>query len=231
MKKLFLVANWKSNKTLSEAHIWMQDFLSQGFASYMHVVAKHEPTDKRIVICPPFTLLSSMHDLVESSPLSLPIKLGAQNVSPFDEGAHTGEEPARILHEFVSYVLIGHSERRKQFHETDELLERKVKAAREHQIEPIFCVQGIETFVPDGVHIVAYEPSSAIGSGHPEEAKSANLVGKFFKEQRDIPYVLYGGSVTADNVHEFTTQAYLDGVLVGSASLDAKEFSKIIQKA
>lgn len=231
MKKIFLVANWKSHKTLSEAHLWMQEFLSHDFASYLHVVSGHEPTDKRIIICPPFTLLSSMHDLVSSSPLSLPLKIGAQNVSPFDEGAHTGEEPARILHEFAQYVLIGHSERRKQFNETDEILDRKVKAAREHHIEPIFCVQNKETLVPDGVHIVAYEPTEAIGSGHPEDAKSANEVAKYFKEEKDIPYVLYGGSVTDENVRDFTTQAYLDGVLVGNASLDAKEFSQIIQKA
>ena len=231
MKKLFLVANWKSHKNSLEAHLWMQEFLSHDFASWVHVVSKHESTSKMVILCPPFTLLPSMHELLSSSPVSIPLKLGAQNVSAFSEGSHTGEEPAEMLKEFVDYVIIGHSERRKELGETDEVLTQKVQAAQQEQLEPIYCVQGKETFVPERVHIIAYEPVEAIGSGKPEDPKEANDVAKYFKEEKHIPYVLYGGSVTEKNVRDFTRQEYLNGVLVGTASLSAESFAKIVQKA
>lgn len=231
MKKLFLVANWKSHKNSTEAHLWMQQFLSHDFASWVHIVSSHEPVQKIVIVCPPSPLLSLMHSMISSFPVSIPLKIGAQNVSAFKEGSHTGEESAEALSEFAEYIIIGHSERRKEEGETEETLTEKVMRAREQQLEPIFCVQGTETFVPEGVHIVAYEPIEAIGSGHPEDPQEANIVGKYLKEKRHIPYVLYGGSVTPENVAEFTTQEYLDGVLVGSASLGAESFSRIIQNA
>lgn len=231
MKKLFLVANWKSHKNSTEAHLWMQEFLNHDFVSWIHVASGHDPVQKTVVICPPAPLLPLMHSMVSSFPVSIPLRLGAQNVSAFAEGSHTGEEPAEMLKEFVSFVIIGHSERRKEENETDEVLARKVQRARECHIEPIFCVQGKETPVPEGVHMIAYEPLDAIGTGHPESPENANEVAQYFKKQKQISFVLYGGSVTEENVSEFTSQEYLDGVLVGTASLKAEQFARVVQNA
>jgi len=120
MKKLFLVGNWKSNKTMSEAHLFMTRFLNREFISWLHTVDKQIETKKRIVICPPFTLLYDMAHLLERHDIKM--YLGAQNVSAFDEGAHTSEESARGIAEFAQYVIIGHSESRKELAETDEIL-------------------------------------------------------------------------------------------------------------
>jgi triosephosphate isomerase len=232
MQKLFIVANWKSHMTLSEAHSWMIHFLHQDFSQWLRHEEKEGSKKKVIVICPPFTLLAPLAQLLkERSAKTVPIKLGAQNISPYEEGAHTGEETGEMISDFASFVIIGHSERRKEFHETDSLLGQKVQEAQASHLEPIFCVQGKTTPIPEGVTIAAYEPIAAIGSGHPDTPEDANAVAAYLKEKHDIPYMLYGGSVTADNVSAFTSQDAIDGVLVGGASLDPEKFAGIVQNA
>ena len=110
MKKLFIVGNWKSNKTVAEAKAWLEKFgeLNPHYAS----------EEKEAIVCPPFTLLSEMKSIIDSQ--NLPIKLGVQNVSPFGKGAYTGEVYAEEVKEFVTHAIVGHSERRRLFHETDE---------------------------------------------------------------------------------------------------------------
>ncbi len=227
MKKLFLVANWKEHKSSLEVHQFMISFLRAELIQYM----VGQKDQKKIIICPPTVLLSQMSSLIREYNPKINIELGAQDISQFDEGAHTGEDSARQLSEFVKYAIVGHSERRKEFFETDEILKNKVFAARASHIAPIFCVQGKETYVPEEVTMVAFEPLDAIGSGTPDTPSHANEVAKFFKEEKNIHYVLYGGSVTSKNVLSYTSQKYIDGVLVGGASLDPLEFSKIIQNA
>lgn len=229
MKKLFLVANWKSNKTLSEAHSFLISFLNAEFVKWLHTNSQHE-TKKQIILCPSFTLLPDLAHLLSEYP-TLPIKLGAQNISAFDTGAHTGEEAAVQVAEFAQYVILGHSERRQEQGETDEIIAQKVKAAREYNLEPIVCVQGKKTPIPKNVHIVAYEPLDAIGTGHPAIPERAEEVAISLKKQHHISYVLYGGSVTPDNVHSYTSQPAIDGVLVGGASLKPDVFSEIIKRA
>lgn len=221
MKKLFIIANWKSNKTASEAKEWLQEFQISN--------VKSQISNKEIIICPPFTLLP----ILKSSIINLksPVKLGAQDISPFDEGAYTGEVNGRQIKEFADYVIIGHSERRTHLKETDEILVRKVEMARKYSLTPIFCVQGESTSVPSGIEIVAYEPVFAIGSGNPDTPENANTVSDSIKQKTQVQYVLYGGSVTSQNVSQFSQQPHIDGVLVGGASLDADEFAKIIQNA
>ncbi len=231
MKKIFIIANWKANKNSAEAFLWMQEFLSKDFSSWFHRNSPIHEVKKIIVLCPPATLLAPLHALLSSTKSSLPIKIGAQDVSSFPGGAYTGEESAAMLKEFADYVIIGHSERREAIGETGEVLSRKVSASLSQQLEPIFCIQDVSTFIPDYIKIVAYEPISAIGSGNPQNSKEANEVARIIKEKKEIPYVLYGGSVNSKNVKEFTKQPYLDGVLIGSASLDPHEFSSIIQNA
>lgn len=231
MKKLFLVANWKSNKTIDQAHSFIISFLNQDFIHWLHTHANNDKTLRKIIICPPSFLLPYLSQSLKNTPTKAYISLGAQDVSPFGQGPHTGEESAEQLAEFAKYVIIGHSERRREFGETDELVAKKVRAAREYQLEPIVCVQGKETRLPDNVHIIAYEPPNAIGTGKAALLEVVEEVANFFKQEKHVPYVLYGGSVTPENVHQYTSHPAIDGVLVGGASLDPIMFSEIVMRA
>jgi len=218
MKKVFIVANWKSNKTKIEAEKWVKEFNLQADGS-----------DKEIIICPPFTLLSDLKALVIGNKLS--VKLGAQDISPFYKGSYTGEVNGEQVKEFGDYVIIGHSERRKYFNEKDNLVEQKVEIAKDYKLNPILCVQGEVLTVPKGVEIVAYEPVFAIGTGNPDSPENADKIAQNIKEKNKIQFVLYGGSVTSKNVKAFTEMPNIDGVLVGTASLDPLEFARIIEQA
>ena len=219
MKKLFIVGNWKSNKTSLESKDWIQEFSIFNF----------QFSEKEVIICPPYSVLSAMKALLDEK--KTPIKFGSQDFSSFDAGAHTGEEPPALLKEYIAYAIIGHSERRNELGETDDLIARKVASATKYGITPILCVQGKETPIPQGVTIVAYEPISAIGTGNPATPEDAEDVAKYIKETHGVQYVLYGGSVTPEDVHGFTELPSVDGVLVGGASLDAEKFIKLIEAA
>ena len=210
----FIIANWKSNKTELEAKEWFTEISNIG--------------TKEIIICPSFTLLP----IVKSSIIDyeLPFKVGAQDISSFDEGSSTGEVNGRQIKEFADYVIIGHSERR-SLGETDEKFKKKVLMAEKYNLTPIFCIQNENTQIPDGVVIAAYEPIFAIGTGNADTPENADNIAKMVKEQKGVQYVLYGGSVTSGNVKSFTQMPSIDGVLVGGASLDFLEFSKIIKVA
>ncbi|MEK7450546.1 MAG: triose-phosphate isomerase [Patescibacteria group bacterium] len=220
MKKLFIVGNWKSNKTALEAKNWLDAFKVNDLGI----------TDKEIIICPPFTLLSSISLEVRSQKLEA--RIGAQDISPFDEGAYTGEINGKQIKEFGDYVLIGHSERRQYLKEDDEILNRKVIMAIKYNLIPIFCVQERNTVIPSGVRIVAYEPIWAIGTGNPDTPDNAEQVATAIKSSnKEITHILYGGSITSANTNSFTKMSQIDGVLVGGASLDSTEFLKIIKNA
>jgi triosephosphate isomerase len=220
MKKLFIVANWKSYKTSSEVNDWLQKISNFQFPI---------SNEKEIVVCAPFTLLPLLKAYTDE--VVLPFKIGSQDVSPFSEGAYTGEVHATQIKEFAEYTIIGHSERRKYFKEDDALLAQKVAMAKEGGLEPIFCVQDEKTAIPDGVSIVAYEPVAAIGSGHPDTPENAEKVAKAIRGNPHVKHVLYGGSVTGDNVHSFTSSPSIDGALVGGASLDPEKFFAIIKNS
>ena len=222
MDKLFIVANIKSYKTETEAKAWLDVFKEINENS-------QNLLQKEIVVCPPFTLLALFDRFFKEN--NLPIKVGAQNVSGFNEGAYTGEINAKQIKEFGDYVLIGHSERRNNFKESDEMLFNKVKISLEYGLIPIYCVQDKDTLVPEGVKILAYEPVFAIGSGNPDTPDNANEIAKSFLDKNSNYSVLYGGSVSAENVRSFTKEENVKGVLVGGASLEAEEFIKIIQNA
>lgn len=230
MRPTLIIANLKSNKTSLEAQNWLQGISNiTRSASSGQAYQISNITDKEIIICPSFTLLSMFKEFIRDQ--KLPIKLGAQDISQFNEGAYTGEVNGKQIKEFADYVIIGHSERRQNFNETDEVLSKKVSIAINYNLTPIFCVQDENGKIPQGVSIIAYEPVFAIGSGNPDNPQNADKIARNLKTQENVKNVLYGGSVTGDNVKNFTEQESIDGVLVGGASLEASEFIKIIENA
>ncbi|OGE20150.1 hypothetical protein A3A14_01690 [Candidatus Daviesbacteria bacterium RIFCSPLOWO2_01_FULL_43_38] len=216
----WIIANWKSNKTISEALAWI-DFVGPK-------LSKRE--NLKVVVCPPFTDIEEVKKAVLVG--NYPILVGAQDLSPFDDGPYTGEESARILSELVDLVILGHSERRQNFGETDQAVAEKVVQAKQFNINPLVCVQTENPPLPEGVKLVAYEPVFAVGTGNPDTPDNAGSVASAIKGKYtgDIT-VLYGGSVTQENAKAFLQQENLSGLLVGKASLDPGEFVKIVEIA
>lgn len=234
MKKTLIVANWKENLTTAEAERWVGELNKE-------LRSKNQGTE--VVICPSFVLVPVINSLF--SILDSPHRLGAQDVSRFEEGQYTGEVSAKMLKDFVKYVIVGHSERRKYFGETDGDVAAKSVLSLKYGLIPIVCVSTVEEVrgwkVDAGKEagrlmledtIFVYEPVGAIsteGQFHPDDPEHANSMAK---EIKDIVgqnvRVLYGGSVNAKNAKDFVSQPDIDGVLVGQASLDAEEFTKIV---
>ena len=238
MRKIIIAGNWKMYKTQAES----QEFL-QVFKPLL------EETDERreVVLCTPFTDLIGMSKGLHGSR----IQLGAQNLHWEDQGAFTGEIAGPMLTEIgVSYVIIGHSERRQYFGETDETVNLRILAAQKHQLTPIVCVgetkaqrdagqteaviieqlkRGLVNVDPSRL-VIAYEPIWAIGTGDTCEATEANRVIGVIRAQLSDPQVSiqYGGSVKPDNIDEIMAQPEIDGALVGGASLDPQGFARIV---
>jgi triosephosphate isomerase len=221
MSKCLIVANLKSYKNENEAKNWLE-----GFKKITEL--KLDLTQKEIIICPSFTQLFSFFSFFSTN--NIKVKLGGQNVSPFDEGAYTGEVNAKQIKDFAEYVLIGHSERRQNFNESEDMLNKKVSIAIQYGLNPIFLIQNQDDLVPQGVQVMAYEPVAAIGTGTADTPENADAVAAMIKTKNNT-LVLYGGSVTSENVKSFTAKTNIDGVIVGGASLEAEEFIKIIQNA
>ncbi len=226
-KELWIIANWKSNKTVQEALEWI-----------LQVGPKLERRDNlKVVVCPQFSAISEIKKEILVN--HYPLMVGAQDLSPFPAGAYTGEESALALKQFIDLAILGHSERRQNFKEDDELIAKKVAQAKEQGIIPLVCVQGSETKIPEGVRLVAYEPIWAIstgltntpGVGKADTPEDANQIAEILKQKygKELE-VIYGGSVNSQNVKGFVSQKNIAGVLVGNASLDAEEFKRIVEE-
>ncbi len=237
MRKVIIAGNWKMFKTQAEAAEFMQAFLP---------LTESTPEDRAVVLCVPFTDLVTVSKFLHGSL----IRLGAQNVHWEVDGAYTGEISAGMLVELgVSYVIIGHSERRQYFGEVDSTVNLRIKAAQQQGLVPILCVgetkeqrdagttnQIITEQLRAGLVgvnlqklVIAYEPIWAIGTGDTCEATEANRTIGQIRAQLSNPDVTiqYGGSVKPENIDEIMAQPEIDGVLVGGASLDAKGFARI----
>ncbi len=247
MRVPIIAGNWKMNTTVAEAVD-----LARAMLPRLEAVDGVER-----VLCPPFVSLAPLRQALGSSA----VQLGAQDVFWEDKGAYTGEISPVMLAPLCQYVIIGHSERRQYFGETDETVNRKIKAALKHGLKPIVCVgenlaqreSGLTAgFVAQQVRegfagvpslervVVAYEPIWAIGTGRAATGPMANEVtalirrtlGEMFGAQAAAEVrIQYGGSVTAANIAEFIGQPDVDGALVGGASLKADEFVSIVQIA
>lgn len=218
MKKPFIVANWKMNPaSLKEAEVLFNS-VGKGIEKIKNI---------EVVICPPFVYLGASAFAKGYGGLAF----GSQDVFWEDSGAFTGEVSALMLKELgVKYVIIGHSERRKHFKETNEMIEKKLQAALRVGLKPILCIDKISQ-IPQNIKntIIAYEPLFAIGTGKAcSEQKARKMRVAINKIAKKAP-VLYGGSVNAKNAKNYIKEAGFQGLLVGGASLKPKEFIDIIK--
>ena len=246
MRRKVIAGNWKMNKSPKDVEEFMERF--PGLVG---------DTENEVILCVPFI------DLCKAVKLSkgTNVKIGAQNMHFKDSGAYTGEISSKMLNDLnVEYVIIGHSERREYFNETDETVNLKIKAALTHDLKPIVCVgetleqreAGItKEFVTGQVRnalkeitedelkkiIIAYEPIWAIGTGKTASKEDANEVCKWIREELRALYgdvadeiiIQYGGSVKSSNAKDLFEMSDIDGGLVGGASLEPEEFSKIVK--
>ncbi|PKK91498.1 MAG: triose-phosphate isomerase [Candidatus Wallbacteria bacterium HGW-Wallbacteria-1] len=244
MRKPVIAGNWKMYKTAAQTKEFINEFLP----------LVRDAKDVEIVIVPTFTSICAAAPMLQGTNVGL----GAQNMHATDEGAFTGEISAPMLLEAgCDYVIIGHSERRAYFAETDETVNAKTKRALAAGLTPIVCVgellsereagqtrEVLERQVRaafadvDQIEkvIVAYEPVWAIGTGvnaTKEDAQGGNsfirdLLRDKYGNRAENVRILYGGSVKSFNIAEYMDQTDIDGALVGGASLDPAAFSKIV---
>ena len=247
MRKKIVAGNWKMNNNKSETADLIQALKSLSFS-----------TDVRVMVAPAFTHLAQAEELTQGGR----IEVLAQNMNANDSGAFTGEISAKMLHSIgINKVILGHSERRAYYNETDAELKQKVKTALTHDMEVVFCfgeeldqrkagshfevVQSqLETVLFDlnstewSKIILAYEPVWAIGTGEtasPEQAQDIHafirglIASKYDEDLAQDVSILYGGSVKSANASAIFSQPDVDGGLIGGASLNAEDFTAIIQ--
>ncbi|HEY95042.1 MAG TPA: triose-phosphate isomerase [Dehalococcoidia bacterium] len=246
MRIPLIAGNWKMNTTVDEAVRLMKEMLP-GLDAIDNIEK---------LVCPPFVSLHSMHEILKDSS----VKLGAQNLHYMEKGAYTGEISPIMLAGICEYVIIGHSERRQYFGDTNEVVNKKIQAAFDAGLKPILCIgesleenetgktkevvtgqlrQSLAGIDYPGSFVIAYEPVWAIGTGKAATGMQANntigLVRRTIADlwsagSGDDVRILYGGSVTAANTIEFLSQPDIDGALVGGASLKPDEFVSIARQ-
>jgi triosephosphate isomerase len=244
MRRPFIAANWKMNKTVQET----VDFISKFIPEVKDV------REVDIVLAPPFTSLDAASEKLKQTK----IELSAQDVFYEEKGAYTGEvSPVMLVDIGCKYVIIGHSERRQYFKETDEIINKKIKASHNAGLRVIFCIgesleareagktfdilkrqldEGLVGVNPENI-VIAYEPIWAIGTGKTATPEQAQDVHAYIREKLRNAYgnkadelcILYGGSVTPDNVDSLMACQDVDGALVGGASLKVESFTRIVK--
>ncbi len=244
MRTPFIAANWKMNKTSGETQSFLDEFIP----------LVRDAKDVDIIIAPSFTSLHTASSMLKDTN----IQLSAQDIFYEEKGAFTGEvSPVMLADAGCEHVIIGHSERRQYFNETDEIVNKKIKAARKQGLDVIFCIgesleeresgktfdvlkreveKGLKDVSPDGI-VVAYEPIWAIGTGKTATTEQAQEAHRHIRERLASLYgnmsneirILYGGSVTSDNIDSLMACEDVDGALVGGASLKPDSFTRIVK--
>ncbi len=247
MPTTIIAGNWKMNTTRQEA-VSLVERMRDALDAESGVTS---------LVCPPFVHLDAVGEALRGTSVAL----GAQNMHPESSGAFTGEVSPDMLRGLCEYVILGHSERRELFGETDEFVNRKVRAALVADLRPILCVGerleqreggeaeavverqvalGLEGVDDASALVVAYEPVWAIGTGRaatPDAAQSmmatirAALAARYGADAAGEVPLLYGGSVNAGNAEDYARQPDVNGALVGGASLDAEAFAEIARLA
>jgi len=246
MRVPMIAGNWKMHTTVEEA--------IELVVKMRYELDRIDNVDK--VICPPFVSLEALKTRLEGST----IKLGAQDIHYEEKGAFTGEISPQMVADLCEYVIVGHSERRRYFNETIDIVDKKVKAAMKVGLKPILCVgespeenkagkteevltkqlssPSARLYLLGGI-VIAYEPIWAIGTGRPATGEQANktigFIRQYIAEEQGKGIaqdvrILYGGSVNAENIAEFVKKPEIDGALVGVASLKASEFLSIVKQ-
>ncbi len=246
MRKYLIAANWKMNKTPSES------------IEFLHDLQKKLTNQEKgeILICPPYTSIYAMIQYTDN----FNVHIGAQDVHWENDGAYTGKISCRMLKELnCEYVIIGHSEQRTYFYETDETVNKKVMKVLEYKMTPIICVgetlqerelkkekevvtnqlkKGLQNLRADQEIVIAYEPVWAIGTGKnatPEQAQEMHklirelLQDMFNKEFAEKTRIIYGGSLKPENSKEIFSQPDIDGGLIGGASLKVDSYYSILK--
>jgi len=248
MRRYVMAGNWKMHKTVPEA---------VELATAIRAGIDARPPDLDVVICPPFTALHAVAQVLKGSRVAL----GAQNTHWEKQGAFTGSVSPLMLRDLgCSYVILGHSERRQLHGETDEAVDRKSRAAMDNGLTPLVCVgetlseresdrtlEVVERQVERALRhlspeeaarvVISYEPVWAIGTGHAATPEQAQEVQAFIRKLVSLSHgaaaaaalrVLYGGSVKPDNIGALMAQGDIDGALVGGACLDPRSFLDIV---
>jgi triosephosphate isomerase len=223
----YIIGNWKSHKNLADVKGWINTFSASQLAS--------TPT-LNIIVCPSFVHLPTVHQLFPS------INLGVQTLSPYPDGAYTGAVSARMASEYAQYALLGHVERRKYFHETDAMVAQQAIQAVENQLTPILAVDKnnwssqLAQLTDEQLKqsLVMYEPAEAIstsGGGAAADLGEVLQAIQLITTEYSVKGVLYGGSVTAENIAHYMNEPSIAGVVPGAASLDASSFVQLIKAA
>jgi triosephosphate isomerase (TIM) len=226
MKK-YVIGNWKSNKNRNSAKKWFSEFANI-----------YKPVDGlEVIVAPPFICLCSLSEYVQELDLKN-VSLAAQDVSPFPKGSYTGAIAADMIRGMVDYVIIGHSERRRYFHETSQDTANKMAETVDAGLKPIVCIDqpyamsqltAINDIDCDEL-LIAYGPTEATMVRIPEQAKRVAEAAKFISQIQAHKPVLYGGSLTVENLDEYVEISELSGLFVGQSSLDAESFATICNK-
>jgi len=231
---MWIIANWKMQGSIGALRTFCEGLVP--------ILGSVEAI--RVVVCVPFPYLMLARDLLQGTT----VDLGAQDVSPFNNGAHTGDVSAAMLADVgASFVIVGHSERRRDHGEGCSLIHQKALSAKAHGITPILCVGDdrgqTQSIITRQIHrglgkeshlsgaMIAYEPLWAIGTGTAaDQTTIAKMHGHITQMAPQHP-VLYGGSVTADNVGEIVKIPHVAGVLVGGASVRLETFTPLLRAA
>lgn len=226
MKK-YVIGNWKSNKNKKDAQAWFAEF-----ATLYTPVAGLE-----VIVAPSFICLCSLSEYVQALEIEN-LSLAAQDVSPFPKGSYTGAVAADMVKGMVDYVIIGHSERRRYFHETSQDTANKMAETVDAGLKPIVCIdQPYAMSQLTALHdidceemILAYGPVEAMTARIPEQSKRVAEATQFISQVHPRRPVVYGGSLMVENADEYIALPELAGLFVGQASLDAASFATLCNK-